>query len=1416
MKKSGLFALIICVAAFTPALSQNKKLDKSLKKIDGYYASGEFNKALSGLKKFKGGAEKMGPQSNYIVEYYIREARFNLAAGVLSSFDQSITSALKASASAYTEESKMYASTLLDAAELYNQYGNFRLAREYVDKSKKIMEKVGVTDDIKGRTTLLEAEAMIGQGFCNKAIELIESVETYYAGRAVEKETTVEGDQIKSKRLPEEELFKRFNEYAKLKTLYAQAHAKKGIVSTNAMSEESVNGDLLFSQIRDWQKGKRKFFGETSLADIEYRYLWGKMLIDNGTPGNLLPSEAQFDNTLNALKRKIAPTNTLAHDLYIAYLDVLLKNDDRGRYQNLKLEYDKVIDKNYPKTSVHKINMRAVEFNAKLSRDKTKDLEREALNVLAAKSLPRNYKTNLVILDFLYDIAVAEKRFSNAEGYLNQIAEMKKELCGENSVEYHLSRLSIANFYIDYTNKIEEAGKIYSDSYFKVVASEIGSQHSALIPVLNHIALWYELTDKYAEAQKTLALAEKTATAKFGFDDILLGIELNHIASLLLELGDYDKAGSLIDRALTIIRDKESRKYFEQKPALVNTLETQARLFAIKGLFDEASDNLKKTESIIAGSKTKITDNLSTDRELAGLLIQLGRYSNANKLLDQLIPDYERIYGSGSIRLIEPLVYKGRILLAQGEYPEAEKIALRAYDLALKAYGDNSTKTAPTQKLLSDVYYTFGDYDKAQANITKAIASQEKQFGRNHVEVAKSISQLALIRFHKGDNRQQVEKLMLESRNIIEAKLGKDNPQYAEILKNVAILYISEKKYDIAFNSLTQAETIWRAKTGTKNNVNAASIYTLTGDVYYQLKNYKRAEDFYRQAIQLYKSFFSEKHPEYVKVLSKLAKVHYMRKEYKDSKKLIEEALNNYESFIKDFFPALSERQKQEYWKSIRGDFEFYNTLAFSNLDDFKDLTRKVYDYQLLTKALLLSSSIKIRERILNSPDEELKNQFNAWVLKKEQLTLALSMSPGQLQENGIDPGSIQQEVERLEKSLSQQSDLFKQDFENKRITYDDVRKSLKPNEVAVEMVRYRHFDHTFTDSVIYAALYARNDLSRPKAIMFTDGRKMETKFFKFYRNAITGRVPDPYSYGVFWEPLQKEIGTASTLYLSADGIYNQLNLESIATPDGKYVIDNSNIVLVSNTKDIYLRKIKGRVESKQNTAVMVGNPSFYLTASADRIIPPLPGTEREVEQSKSMFKAKGWDTKEYVDKLATEEKLKELDNPKILHIATHGFYKPTLEADDDDLENHQAVLTQDPLMRTGLLLKGAGDLLSKTDYNYNIESGILTAQEAMSLNLDQTDLVVLSACETGLGDLQAGEGVYGLQRAFLVAGAKVLIMSMFKVDDDATQKLMLRFYQKWLNTGKYRESFTEAKKELRTEYPDPIHWGAFMMIGLD
>src|SRR5690606_2700436 len=302
------------------------------------------------------------------------------------------------------------------------------------------------------------------------------------------------------------------------------------------------------------------------------------------------------------------------------------------------------------------------------------------------------------------------------------------------------------------------------------------------------------------------------------------------------------------------------------------------------------------------------------------------------------------------------------------------------------------------------------------------------------------------------------ESLLIEARDIIAERLGKQNPRYATSLENLAVVKLSKKSHKEAFELLAEAAEIWKAKTGSRNNINLAGLHILTGDVYYQQREYDKAADYYERSRKLYEKFFSTSHPEYVKATAKLSRVYYMQRNYKASKRLIEEALGKYEAYIADFFPSLSERDKARYWNTIRDDFEFYYTLAFSNLDDFKDLAGSVYNYQLMTKALLLSASVKMRHRIMNSPDEALRQQFDEWVQKKERLTLALSMTSEELLENEIDPDALRQEVEQIEKQLSSKSEDFARGFEKKAIRYGDVIATLGDNEVAVELVRFRYF----------------------------------------------------------------------------------------------------------------------------------------------------------------------------------------------------------------------------------------------------------------------------------------------------------------------------------------------------------------------
>ncbi|CAN5481875.1 hypothetical protein BH09BAC3_BH09BAC3_35070 [soil metagenome] len=1399
--------LIICwLVFFATSLFAQSKYDKGLLKAEVAYKKGDYPGARKALDKIRKKINsKLGAQNQYTSGIFLSLAKYDLGSGMPMDFESNLQNALNSSKTLNSENSEKYAALLIDAAELYILNGSFRVAKEYLANSKKTLEAGGFfKDPLKGRWDLAMGEVLAGQGFYNESITLFKSRSEYFVKRALKSETIPDGKGgLQTRKVPEGELEQRLEDYARLITDIATTYGKQGL---------QISSDTAFNDGARWID---RNIGNHSLAYVRNQLNYGKMLSDYEVPYEKFPKDAEYDRTLNIVKAFFKPTHYLGIQLYEEYLKELLRGANTARYYNTKLEYEKLINKEFPSRSVFQARLKAVELDQKLDNDKTKNLEATANSILTnTAGLPTNSIVTTEILDFLVELSITEKKYGNVEGYLKQITDIKTELYGADAPETHLSKIRLANFYVDYTNKITEAGKIYDDSFTKIVEKQIRPWHKDNLETLNHLAIFYEFVDQYKKADATLEKAADVARSKFRDDDYVYGAELTRIAKLQIKLGKYEGAEENLTKALKIL--EASKKYEESKRYLVEAIDAQATLLGIKGLFDEAADALARSAKIIKRSDKNLVDDLSTAEDLASLFIQLGNYSETSEILDNLITEYEKIYGTNSLRLIEPLVNKGKLLLAEGDYTNADKIALRANTIAVTTYTDKSTKSAASQKLLSEIDYTIGDYEKAENNILKAIASQEKQFGRNHIDVAKSLSQLGLIKFYKGDNKKEVEKIMVEARNIIGTRLTKDNPQYADILKNLAVLYISQKQYDLAFSALTQAESIWRLKTGNKNSVQAASIFTLTGDVYYQLKKYDKAEEFYKKGKDLYEKYFSDKHPEYVKVLSKLARVYYMQKDFKSAKKNIELALNNYELFIKHFFPALSEREKAKYWNTIKGDFEFYNTLAFGQLEDFRDLSGKVYNYQLLTKALLLSSSIKIRERILNSKDETLIANYTDWIAKKESLTAALSMSTQQLVDNNIDPAAMGNEVERLERELSEKSEIFGQSFENKRITYENVQSVLGKTDVAIEMVRYRYFNHTFTDSIIYVALYVKGDRSRPKAVNLPEGYKMETRYFKAYRNSMLGKIHDDYSYKVFWEPIQKEVGQYSTIYFSPDGVYNQINLEAIPTPDGKYVIDNSNIVMVSNTKDLYLRKIKGKLAGTiKNNASMFGNPTFYLTASANKEWLPLPGTEKEVDELNALLKQKGWITSEYMEGTASEEKIKLLDNPRIFHIATHGFYT---KAEDISLQKalteNEAMMAENPLMKSGLLLSGGGDILAKTNYNYNIENGVLTAYEAMSLNLDQTDLVVLSACETGLGEISNGEGVYGLQRAFFVAGAKVLIMSMFKVDDDATQKLILNFYKKWLTTGNMRQSFVDAKKELRLEYPDPIYWGAFMMIG--
>jgi CHAT domain-containing protein len=304
--------------------------------------------------------------------------------------------------------------------------------------------------------------------------------------------------------------------------------------------------------------------------------------------------------------------------------------------------------------------------------------------------------------------------------------------------------------------------------------------------------------------------------------------------------------------------------------------------------------------------------------------------------------------------------------------------------------------------------------------------------------------------------------------------------------------------------------------------------------------------------------------------------------------------------------------------------------------------------------------------------------------------------------------------------------------------------------------------------------------------------------------------MEDTYSYDQFWKKIEDEIKGAKVVYFSPDGVFNQMNVNTLRRGDGSYVINSIELVTIGNAKDLIHLKSKKAVVAKKN-AFLLGFPDY-----ATNDVLALPGTKVEVDGVTKILKSAGYQVNQYMQKNATESNVKALRGPYLVHIATHGYFLEDVERSGSAFGVSGENAMDNPLLRSGLILAGAGRTIkgeSTMDVTTN-DNGILTAYEAMNLDLEGTDLVILSACETGLGDIKSGEGVYGLQRAFLVAGADALIMSLWKVDDAASQMLMTNFYINWIKLKDKQKAFKQAQLQLMMKYKEPYFWGAFVMMG--
>jgi CHAT domain-containing protein len=846
---------------------------------------------------------------------------------------------------------------------------------------------------------------------------------------------------------------------------------------------------------------------------------------------------------------------------------------------------------------------------------------------------------------------------------------------------------------------------------------------------------------------------------------------------------------------------------------------------------------------------SKLTDaeNARYNREWGEISYGDEKFAAAETFFSVAKTSYERAGLSRDIGYLKTIANQGLLYATMGRFTQAEDFTAQALTLrkthlgnthpgvaaSLNNYGvlkynlaryneaekdfESSIAIIKSNGMQGDMPYAIalnnqamffqaiGRYEEAESRLKEVIGISEKLEKSKSSNRLRFLSNLALL-YQQMGKYAEAEALYLT----MEKRLGKTNPDYATMLNNQAALYMVMGKQDKVEDLLKKSAAIYKSSFGESNIAYAKSISDL-GNFYRIKERYSEADPLLQKALTIREATLGTSHPLYVQSQEDLAILDWKRKSWEKAIAQYQSVMEKSLGFVQSYFPPMSEAEKTKYWDVLSPRFQRFYNFALEASSSNPKVVQELYDYRIATKALLLNSTNKVKQAILSSGNAALVKDYKIWLDQKEQLARLYAYSKEDLKTQKINLDSLEQAANAMEKKLSERSSDFSASYSSSKVSYKQIKGLLLDTEAVVEIVHVRKYDQQFSGDSKYAALILTRTSEVPKLVILDNGQQLDTRYSKFYRNAIQQKLVDEHSYDQYWTRLEPELKGKKLIYISPDGVYNQLNLNTLKKPDADYVINRYDLVIVGNSKDLIALKSKKAKVPKKN-AMLLGFPDY---GSGD--IVPLPGTKAEVEAISKILKASGYSVTEFSQKTATEANIKAVKGPTVVHIATHGYFLEDVEKEGSafgvDIEN----ANDNPLLRSGLMLANAGATVSGKRMP-NLESndnGVLTAYEAMNLNLEGTDLIVLSACETGLGDVKAGEGVYGLQRAFLVAGADALIMSLWKVDDAATNLLMTSFYTNWIKLGNKQKAFKQAQLQLMAKFKEPYYWGAFVMMGM-
>lgn len=1018
-------------------------------------------------------------------------------------------------------------------------------------------------------------------------------------------------------------------------------------------------------------------------------------------------------------------------------------------------------------------------------------------------------------------------RYLDAEPLYVKVVNYRKLNPGEKSPEFLFAYKHLGELYT-LQRRYAEAEPIFQ-RLIELNRDQYGSKHKEYTEALNNLGSLYISMERYTDAEKIYNDVADLRRSTLGKNHIDYAAALSNLGFLYRKMSKYVISERDYKRALDIYHTNVGRKHSSYVVTLINL----ASLYREMGRFLDAEIRYKKAKDIYEETIGK--NNI----EYAGLLnnmalfyTEVGKYDLAESTYKESLAITEAIQGDDHPDYATTLNNLASLYKTMGRYEEAEGIYLRSSSIRKAALGERNFDYATSLNNIGALYELMGRYSEAEKYYQQSLHTIKDIFGPKHPNYANQLNNLAGL-YEITKEYEQAATLYQQALEIQADVLGEKHPDYVSTLNNLALLQQKTGNIEKAEELYRKNLNRTRQTYGASHPNYATSLVNLAG-LYESIGRYKDAEKHYLEALQIRKTALGEKHPSTGLVMINLARLYTAKKEYAKSDSMWFKSIQLDLYMIQKYFPSMSEKEKGEFYATIRTHFEQFNSYAVLRAPKDPSILSKMYNNQLATKALLLNASNKLRHTILNSGDSVLIEKFQSWLNQKEFLSKVYAMTKEDIQSQKINVDSLEKNVNNAERELSASSELFKTANENKYYTWQDVRSTLKNNEAAIEIIRFPKFKFDsagiYSDSVHYAALIVKyNTQSNPELVLMREGAVIETKLLKYYRNSIKQQTDNEYCYRYFWRDIANNIKGIKKVYVSPDGAYNQVNINTLQNMQTQaFVFDEVEVQIVSNTKDLIAYN-KSKPNAIKNI-YLFGNPDFMYQAgrriseagtanSRNRYVQtlnPLPGTEAEVKEINRIASQYGWQEQLYIGDQVAEERVKHVKNPKVLHIATHGFFENDVQGNK---KGKAASVAENPLLKSGLMLAGSDITLQNKKNGYIThsnkgEDGILTAYEAMNMTLENTDLVVLSACETGLGEVKNGEGVYGLQRSFQVAGAKAIVNSLWTVNDETTMLLMTSFYREWMKSGDKRKAFREAMSSVRKKYPHPYYWGPFVMIG--